>query len=71
MHQVVMQPMNSHLKKNPRDDHELGGLSSFSTFEEKNQEMMRSWEACRHLLHLKKKTKKQRQARKLVIIFYT
>ncbi len=23
MHQVVMQPMNSHLRKNPRDDNEL------------------------------------------------
>jgi hypothetical protein len=45
-------------------------LLSFSTFEEKDQEMTTSWEVCCHFLHLRKKPKKWQRARKLVVICY-
>jgi len=49
--------VSSHLRKNPKDDNELGASQLVIIFciEGKNQEMMMSREACCCLLHLRKK----------------
>ncbi len=50
-----------------------GDAANELTFEKKPRRWQRvgSFLTCRHLFHLRKKTKRQRQASQLIVIFYT
>jgi len=65
-------PFFSNDLKKTKDDKELGGLSSSSTSNEKNQEMMTSFPTCRHcLLQLRKNVKNDNKPQSLLLLSTT